>query len=162
MPVLKFPSGTYLNPDAVEKEINYVFGKALATGGRAVDPEHAADQMQMVKTVWGQHGGKQLHHFILSFSDYESQRINGVSDLLALGYDISLLFSGEYQIVFGVHCNQNYHLHFVMNSVSYCTGKKFVHSKAEDTFLAEYIRECSIPRIFHGRITSRYLSVYYC
>ena len=58
MPILKFPSGSYVNADAVEKELRYVFGKSLAKGGMSVDPEHAAPQMQMVKTVWGQADGK--------------------------------------------------------------------------------------------------------
>ena len=161
MPVLKFPSGAYVNSNAIEKELHYVFGKALAKGGVSVDPDYAASQMQMVKTVWGQMEGKTLHHFILSFSDFESQRINNIRELLSLGYHICNLYGNEFQVVFGVHYSKTYHLHFVMNSVSFCTGRKFVHNKADDVFLADYIRTCSIPFVFGNRFNANFLPVYY-
>ena len=161
MPILKFPFGSYVNADAVEKELRYVFGKALAKGGLSVDPECAAAQMRMVKTVWGQTEGKMLHHFILSFSDFESQRIRSMGELLSLGYHICCLYAGEFQIVFGIHHSSTYYIHFVMNSVSFSTGQKFTHSKADDVFLADYIRTCSLPFAFGPRIRSNYLPVYY-
>lgn len=161
MPILKFPAGSYVNADAVEKELRYVFGKSLAKGGMSVDPEHAAPQMQMVKTVWGQTDGKMLHHFILSFSDFESQRIRSMGELLSLGYHICCLYAGEFQIVFGIHHSSTWHIHFVMNSVSFSTGRKFVHNKADDAFLTDYIRTCSLPFAFGDRIRSNFLPVYY-
>lgn len=159
MPILKFPSGAYVNSDAIEKELHYVFGKALAKGGVSVDPDRAASQMQMVKTVWNQTEGKLLHHFILSFSDFESQRINNVGELLTLGYHICNLYANEFQIVFSVHCSSTYHIHFIMNSVSFTTGRKFAHNKADDIFLADYIRTCSLPLVFGNRIHPKFLPV---
>lgn len=70
MSILKIASGLYVNNDALEREIqHYVFPKAIAKGGCAVDPEYAVPQMKMVKELWGQTDGKQLHHFVLIFSD---------------------------------------------------------------------------------------------
>lgn len=162
MPVLKIPSGAYINPDALDRLItDYLYRKAIAKGGLMTDPDYAAQQMHMVKEVWGKTDGKQLHHFILIFSEWESERIQNVDELLELGYHVCMLFAGRYQCVYAVHNNGRYHIHFVLNSVSYQTGEKFVHNQRDDLMLADYIRSCCIPSTFGHRIGNRRVPVYY-
>ena len=65
MSCLKIVPEPYLNPDALDVLIHhYVFRKAKLIGGLSVDSYHAAEQMHLVKELWGQTGGKQLRHFI--------------------------------------------------------------------------------------------------
>ena len=162
MPILKFASGAYLNFDALEREIqHYVFPKAIAKGGGAVDPEYAVQQMKMVKELWGQTDGKQLHHFVLIFSDWESQHIDNIEVLIDIGYHVCLLFSNDYQCVFGVHDNGRYHIHFVLNSVNYRTGEKFTHNKVDDELLANYIATCCIPYQLRRKFHLGKINIYY-
>ena len=125
------------------------------------DPDYAAQQMHMVKEVWGKTDGKQLHHFILIFSEWESARIQNAEELLELGYHVCMIFGNRFQCVFAVHYDGRYHIHFVLNSVSYQTGEKFVHNIRDDLMLAEYIRSCCIPSTFGQRIGNRKIAVYY-
>lgn len=162
MPVLKISSGAYLNPDALDQLItDYLYRKAIAKGGAMTDPDYAAQQMHMVKEVWGKTAGKQLHHFILIFSEWESARIQNAEELLELGYHVCMIFGNRFQCVFAVHYDGRYHIHFVLNSVSYQTGEKFVHNIRDDLMLAEYIRSCCIPSTFGQRIGNRKIAVYY-
>ena len=162
MPVLKISSGAYLNPYALDQLItDYLYRKAIAKGGAMTDPDYAAQQMHMVKEVWGKTDGKQLHHFILIFSEWESARIQNAEELLELGYHVCMIFGNRFQCVFAVHYNGRYHIHFVLNSVSYQTGEKFVHNIRDDLMLAEYIRSCCIPSTFGQRIGNRKIAVYY-
>lgn len=77
MPILKVVPGSYSNKDALHLLIEeYIYPKALLIGGLAVDPAHAVEQMQVTKAVWNKTDGKQLRHFIVSFSSYESEKNN--------------------------------------------------------------------------------------
>lgn len=146
MPNIKIPHGPYLNEDALEREINgYVYPKSFIRGGLAVDPNYAVEQMRMMKEVWNQTGGKQLHHFILNFSPWESAKITNMGALKQLGYKVCEFFAEQHQIVFGVHDNGHLHIHFVLNSVNYRTGQKFVHRNGDDLFLADLIKNSYIP-----------------
>lgn len=143
---LKIVSRAYINQDALDREITgYIYPKAFLIGGLAVNPNAAVEQMKLIKQIWNQTGGKQLHHFILNFSPWESSRITSEKKLEALGYKICDHFADDYQIVFGIHDDGHLHIHFVLNSVSYRTGKKFTHKNTDDYFLADCIRDFYIP-----------------
>ena len=162
MPNLKIVPGDYVNPDALDREIKgYVIPKAFLVGGLAVDPNTAVEQMKLIKMVWNQTGGKQLYHFVLNFSPWESSQITNLQKLVALGYKICEHFSDEYQIVFGLHDNGHIHIHFVMNSVSYRTGKKFTHRNTDDFFLADCIRDFYIPSTLGHLFPISKIPVYY-
>lgn len=148
MSILKIVSEPYLNHDALEKEIHgYVFRKALLIGGLSVDPLHAAEQMHLVKRLWFQTEGCQLRHFILSFDNGECEHINGTWSLQAGAYGICEYYADQYQIVFGIHRNREgrWHIHFVMNTVSFLTGKKYQVKNVYDYDLSHHILTCLLP-----------------
>ena len=140
MSCLKIVPEPYLNPDALDVLIHhYVFRKAKLIGGLSVDPYHAAEQMHLVKELWGQTGGKQLRHFILSFNDKESSLVFDPSSLLMGSYGVCEYYSNEFQIVFGIHRGRTWHIHFVMNTVSFLTGKRCPNKESDDIALKHHI-----------------------
>ena len=163
MSIIKIAKGDYMNEDALERVItHYVYPPALVIGGLGVDPHHAVEQMKMAKEMWGQTGGKQLHHFILRFSDWESSRLeNSIKKIEELAYRICELFSHEHQIVFGIHDDGAIHVHFVLNSVNYRTGHKFVHKNRDDYFLADYIHDFIFPNTIGSKFSTGRIPVYY-
>lgn len=148
MSVLKIVPEPYLNHDALEKLIHgYVYHKALMIGGLSVDPIHAAEQMHLVKRLWFQTEGSQLRHFILSFNDRECDHINGAWSLRTGAYEVCEYYSDQYQIVFGIHQSREgrWHIHFVMNTVNFLTGKKYHAKNVYDFDLSHHILTCLLP-----------------
>lgn len=147
MSCLKIDPEPYMNHDALEILIHgYVFRKAKLIGGLSVDPVYAAEQMHLVKDLWFQNNGRQLRHFILNFSDKESSHISGPESLYVGAYQVCGYFADEYQIVFGVHYkDERWHIHFVMNNVSFVTGKRYRDTKFGDLDLRCHIYSCLFP-----------------
>ena len=147
MSCLKIVPEPYLNSDALEILIHgYVFRKAKRIGGLSVDPIYAAEQMHLVKNLWFQNDGRQLRHFILSFTDQESKHISEPGNLVTGAYQVCDYFADEFQIVFGVHhSSDRRHIHFVMNNVSFVTGKRYRDSKYADLDLKCHIYTCLFP-----------------
>jgi len=111
-----------------------------------VDPRYAAEQMLLVKKLWHQTEGKQLRHFVLCFDGKESADISRPEFLWAGACSLCDYFAAEYQIVFGIHKKYNeWHIHFVMNNVSYVTGKRFPEKNSQDYRLAKYIPSLPLP-----------------
>lgn len=163
MPILKIVPGAYTNEDALERTIRYyIFRKALIIGGLAVNPQHAVEQMREVKKAWNKLGGKQLHHFVLTFSDVETKKIASVKKVVPLSYAICEYFCNDFQIVFGVHYHNGcYHVHFSFNSVSFRSGVKYVQRNVEDCVLRDFIRDIYIPATLRDILPIRKFPVYY-
>ena len=162
MPLLKIIQKPYLSWDALDVVIHkYVLHKALAAGGIHVDPPSAAEQMHMVKEVYGQTEGTQLRQFVLSFSDWETERIKSLNELKEIAYLICHYYAGSFQIIFGIHNNGRYHIHFVMNTVSFCDGSRYHHRNADDNALALYIRFGCIPYNTEKNLRITKIPVYY-
>lgn len=139
MSCLKHVNQDYTKQGVAYTLINYVYSHARATGGLAVDPNHAADQMECYREIWGKTDGRQVVHYIYALSDTESARINSIYRMVELAYAICAFFADSYQIVFGIHRDERWHIHFVMNTVSYVDGKRYSEREADDQRLAAYI-----------------------
>ena len=138
MPLLKIVDGSYFNEDAMVRVINYVCRSGYV-GGLGVNPECAALQMSLVKHIWHKPEGRQIRHFLLSFSDDESIDLDG---LMAYGYQIaSYYYEMGYQIVFGVHTNTNHpHIHFAVNTVNFRNGYMYSQGWADAERLKIHIQ----------------------
>lgn len=92
-------------------------------------PDYAYEQMVGTKEMFGQTGGRQGYHFIISLKPGE-----GTKEQM---YDIVQRFAeeflgGEYEAVFAVHTDQKHlHAHLVFNSVSMITGRKYDYKKGD-------------------------------
>lgn len=72
MPVLIMIDKSYNDEEALHDVISYICrGGYGYIGGYGVDPRYAAEQMQLVKQLWGKEQGRQVRHFIVSFDRAE-------------------------------------------------------------------------------------------
>lgn len=107
-------------------------------GGWAVEPFQAAREMELLASLHHKTGGTRLRHWVISFSEDDLRHAvkklhrTEMVTLKSLGYLFSKYYANEYQVVFGVHLDtENYHIHFVMNTVAYTDGHKYAGTKQE-------------------------------
>lgn len=90
---------------------------------------HAAQQFMETKRLWGKLEGRACYH------GYQSFRAGEVTAEQAHRIGVELaqeLWGGRFEVLVATHCNtNNYHNHFVVNSVSFADGKKFYNSRAD-------------------------------
>lgn len=98
-------------------------------GGINCLPDFAYEQMIGTKEMFGQTGGRQGYHFIISLKSGE-----GTKEQM---YEITRRFAeeflgGEYEGVFSVHTDKDHlHGHLVFNSVNMVTGRKYAYKKGD-------------------------------
>ena len=98
-------------------------------GGINCLPDFAYEQMIGTKEMFGQTGGRQGYHFIISLKPGE-----GTKEQM---YEITRRFTeeflgGEYEGVFSVHTDKDHlHGHLVYNSVNMVTGRKYSYKKGD-------------------------------
>lgn len=134
----------YHNKDAVHNLIHYAFEPEKTPhriwggiGASIIDESTAIEHFLKVKEIFRNTKGKQLIHFWVSF---ENGEIENLQDYLSVGYEIADFFKGQYQVVFALHENtETYHIHFVVNTVNFITGKKLRWQKGSWRRLQKYI-----------------------
>ena len=103
--------------------------KGSLVGGINCLPDFAYEQMKGTKEMFGQTGGRQGYHFIISLKPGE-----GTKEQM---YEITRRFAeeflgGEYEGVFSVHTDKDHlHGHLVYNSVNMVTGRKYSYKKGD-------------------------------
>ena len=139
----------YKDDKAIATVSEYIFKPYKAQeciGGWAVNPHNALYEMELLSALYHQREGVRLRHWMISFTEYEAERLASVgrcSQMKAI-YDLSRLLSFYYanrhQIVFAVHNDSNMmNAHFVMNNVSYVDGRKYTGTYKE---YHDYINYC--------------------
>lgn len=136
---------SYSNQSDLVNVINYVFNpcKVLSNsyGGlqvRLESIESIIKDFLFVKNIYGKTDGRQLRHFIISFDPEDNI---SPQEALKMAYIASEYYS-DYQMVFTVHENKpNLHIHFVMNSVSYKTGKKYAGGECDWYSFVNYCKK---------------------
>lgn len=154
MGMLKVIQNTNSSEDYLENAIDYILLKAdtVAYGAYGINPLNAYEQMMIVKQYFGKTSGNQLMHFIVSFSRY-------VSDVKTALYFANRIaqYYGNYQCVYSVHekavyyngrIKSLYHVHFIMNSVSFTDGRMFSQSKGEIGQFKKYIEQVTRDKHF--------------
>ncbi len=122
MPILKIISKAYDDEYALSNVVNYVLKPGLLCSGYAADPNHAIEQMQLVKDIYGKDRGRRVRHFVLSFGPGE---VIDCNDAMLLGFRICEYYS-EFQSVFSLHEDTDHlHLHFAVNTVAYTDGHMY-------------------------------------
>lgn len=138
MPMLIMMNKSYSDDEALADIVSYITrGGYGYCGGYGVDPRYAAEQMQMVKELWGKNRGRRVRHFILSFD--KSEHIS-YEKAMQIGFAICRYYA-DYQSVYGLHTDTDHlHLHFAVNSVSYRTGKMYAEGLSDWHRLRGYIQ----------------------
>ena len=76
MPCIKIVDKPYENyTDTYHLIHKYIFPKSKYIGGLAVDPVYAAEQMDFCRHIWSKNTGVKLRHFILTYSEYETNNL---------------------------------------------------------------------------------------
>lgn len=87
--------------------------------------EYAYEQMMHVKEHFSKTSGNQLIHIIVSFGN----TVYDDKTAIEMGEKIAVYYSGKYQLIWGIHKlthgESMYHMHIIINSVSYIDGKMF-------------------------------------
>lgn len=138
MSILKFTNGKNRGFAALKECIKYVLNPEKSypwlKGGHGVRLETAAEDMRTVQVLKGQEAGRGYIHYVLSLNEEISH-----DDIINIA-DSCINYYREYQTVWEVHTNTDHlHVHFVMNTVNYKTGKKFSQSKADLQRVKDYI-----------------------
>lgn len=138
----KGQDGKYFDDNALTDVINYVFKEHKIPhkyiDGYGVHIENAAEQMEIVASVYNKSSGLRLRHSIISFSDEDNI-------LLPEAYQIANIaasfYTKHYQIIFAVHEDTYHpHIHLVMNQVSFVDGHKYLGKKSEHYDFVNYMK----------------------
>lgn len=161
-----YGSKYYTNPDAVEKVIRYVTrtrqiedrkNELIAIGGRGVyfnfSIEHIINQFLSMQNFYNinQRGGRRVFHEAYCLSDQDFINLNcDYANVYALAEKISDCYlQDRHQVLFAIHHDpeKKVHIHFVVNTVNYESGKKY-HSSKEDLKR----REKKFNEIFYAEV----------
>lgn len=110
----------------MNEEKTVVDGKKFVTGLNCV-PESSYTDMMCTKNEYGKTDGRMYYHLDQSFSPDEKITPD-------LAHKVAVEFAEKafpgYEVVIGTHCNtEHIHSHFVVNSVSFETGRKYHSDK---------------------------------
>ena len=105
--------------------------KMMYVTGINCNPDTAAEDFMVVKRRWHKEDGRLAYHGYQAFKEGEgeitAQQVHEIGVRLA-----KEIWGDRYQVVVATHLNTgHYHNHFVVNSVSYIDGKKYVRTKAD-------------------------------
>lgn len=123
MAMLKEVGKPYESKAAIKAVLHYIMEKCVALEGGAVNPDYAAECMLIVKDVYHKPEGRQIRHFVLSFSTADDIELECVCQINRL---ITALFMESFQVVSAVHSDTHFaHIHVVINTVSYLDGMMY-------------------------------------
>lgn len=127
----------YKNVSSIKALIKYIL-KDKETGGRVpfyggtyidlITSDKAEQQLRAVKKYFKKTDNRQIYHYILSFPS----NVKNPWEVYEIGFDVVSTFFEGYQTMFAVHENtDNLHIHIILNSVSFVSGKKWHLTDAE-------------------------------
>ena len=129
--------------------VNYITENADACcySGINICPERAYKQMRKVKKYYGKTSGNQLVHFVVCFNN----EVNDIAMAEKYTRKIAEYYKSRYQILYAIHdelrltksgyARSWFHVHIVMNSVSFVDGKMFADNKKDIGRFMEHISE---------------------
>lgn len=131
--------------DAAKTEGKYI-------GGYGVNAAQAALEMNLLAWAHGADHGLRLRHWILAFRQDEvrqfGDRIYPVLNQIA--QQAAAYYGYQYQIIYAIHMDWAHpHIHFVMNTVNFVTGRKYPGDKADYYAYQKYLGELLRPFDLH-------------
>lgn len=142
----KNSAGKYKDDDAIHDIISYCgrSDKASCVGGIGVYLPNTIYEMERLSQAYGKDQGVRLRHWILSFSPAELKRVskrNLSAMLYKFGWYAASYYGHQHQIIFAVHLDTDTpHIHFVMNTVNYRTGKKYLGTREDYYNYQRYLK----------------------
>lgn len=89
--------------------------------------ENLIEEFLKTQSVFKNTSGFRARHEIVSFQPDEYMDCLGVCQIVPIAYHLAnWYFNQGFQVVFAIHADTpNLHIHFVINTVSFITGKKY-------------------------------------
>ena len=142
----------YHDAEALDAVITYCLQEqktcSSMVGGFGINIGQAAYEMKRLAAAFGKGKGLHLRHMILSFSETEVKWLgtDAPGEIYKIAAYTAQYYADQYQILFAVHEDSaHYHIHFVMNTVSFITGKKYRGDKADyyafQRYLGDFLKE---------------------
>lgn len=176
MSYIKVITNNYDNPHAVNKLLNYLirstsmFKKEHSNiyrdtlGLSNVNIDEAILDFNMIKKIFDNEQGRQIHHFVVSIPYKNTkQKSNVDEDRLIYMRTISIylqnyIFQQGFQVFYVIHLDhdENVHSHFIINSVNYKNGNRIPHEKVFYNQLLQYLRfefnKIEWERVIYGNL----------
>ena len=126
-------AGKFQDPNAYTDVIQYCTNPDKTPsgliGGRNLDTNYAAEQMETVADVFGKNSKTRVEHTVLSFSPNEEISLEGIVEIAD---SLADYYAEDYQVLYAVHENtDNPHVHMVMNRISHRDGHRYRGNKQE-------------------------------
>lgn len=133
----KGQNGKYTDDAARESVISYCMTpckvKHGCMGSRAVDLEHAAEEMQWLANLYHNDKRVRLRHCVISLGNKERISLEDAREIAEYAIDF---FGRDYQIIYCIHEDtEQLHIHTVMNQVSYQDGRKYSGTRKQHEVL---------------------------
>lgn len=140
-------AGQYRDTNAVQDVISYITspGKVSSDGivCGAVSLEDAVVAMNHVTKIHHKEFGPRLRHSVLSFSPEEPITPRQVK---MVARECVHYYEDDYQIIAAVHEDKEHpHIHFVMNTTSHRTGRKYRGDKADYYAFLSHMKRAAAP-----------------
>lgn len=140
-------AGQYRDPNSVQDVIDYITSPSKISPdgviGGAILPEDAVTAMNRATETCHKEFGSRLRHSVLSFSPEEiitPRQVKKVAEECVRYYE------DDYQIVAAVHEDQDHpHIHFVMSTTCYRTGRKYHGDKADYYGSLKHMNQATAP-----------------
>lgn len=145
--ICKNPTGSsydekYKDDFAIHNVVSYILNPQKTQGfigGWAVDPNCAAQEMQLLQKLYHKESGVRIRHWVVSFLPKEinraAEKLQCAPEQLLwnIGAFLAEYYKNKYQVIWGVHLDKpnNPHIHFAMSTVSFVDGKKYGGTIAE-------------------------------
>ena len=104
--------------------------------------------MRYVKIYYEKTGDNPLIHLIVSLDD----SVTSDKDACIIADKIARFYMGDYQVLWGVHAKKrshsDYHIHLIINSVSYVNGNLFRSGFGEMNYLRSYLKKVTKKNVF--------------
>ncbi len=132
--------------DYLKRSCHYVDNgeRAIMIGGLGVDlynPEYIYDAMMKVKRYYGKESGNPLIHIVVSFDDCAKEPCSAIE----FSRRIAGFYGTRFQTLWAVHYKprgvSRYHVHLLLNSVSYVDGRMFHSGMIEMNAFAAFVRD---------------------
>ena len=114
------------------------------------DYEKISDSWLSVKNIYGKNSGRMYKHYVISF--HKDEKGLTPDKVLEICKEWAEMFFKKYQYVICYHedgKNHHPHGHIVINSVSYCDGKKISQSRQDLEDQKQYLRDICKERGYH-------------
>ena len=151
MVYVKLIRNTYGDLTYIKQLHRYVFKNELrGIGGYGVNPfviDLANLQMLFIKVCYGKESGNPLIHIIVSL-DQCAQTIEKACEYAD---EFARYYKNKYQVIWAVHEKERgasrFHVHLIINSVSYVNGKMFHGDLSEMNAYSRYISKLTKQKV---------------